>query len=73
MPPQVIYDQPKGNWDDGFLGEWLGDELELAPGPRTLTRLIVEYDMAFPGTVDVTARIYKNDGPDGNPQTLLWD
>ncbi len=53
--------------------EW-GDEINLAGEERTAIELLLGLaGWAGPGTSDIMASIYENDGPAGEPGTLLWE
>jgi len=72
----IVYDNtanPTG-WlifspDDVFVG----NEVTLAGSARVVTQLVIGLSrQGSPGTADLDARIYANDGPGGEPGTLLW-
>jgi hypothetical protein len=52
-----------------------GDEIVLAPGPRTVTRFDFLYQTSFTpdGDETIQIRFYANDGAAGAPGTLLYD
>jgi len=51
----------------------LGDEITLAGTERTVTELQIGVNLqGHSGTADFQAWIYANDGPDGEPGTMLW-
>jgi hypothetical protein len=71
---EAPYDEATGT--GYYAGEsWVGNEIRLAAGPRTLVGIEFGYSMQLnaSGAVDVAARIYANDGPDGSPLSLLWE
>lgn len=57
-----------------FTALWIGDEVTAAGTDRTVTALFIGVSMqGFVGTADLQARLYANDGVDGQPGTLLWE
>jgi hypothetical protein len=78
QPLRTVYEAPydETTGTGYYAGEsWVGNEIRLAAGPRTLVGIEFGYSMQMnaSGAVDVAARIYANDGPDGSPLTLLWE
>lgn len=71
----VIYDNtttPVGPLS--FTALEIGDEVEAAGTARALTELTIGVSQqGFAGTADLQARLYRNDGQDGAPGTLLWE
>lgn len=52
----------------------IGDEVTLGPGSDVITNLMIGVTMqGQPGTADLQARLYANDGIDDKPGTLLWE
>jgi hypothetical protein len=71
---------PTGAWIVGSLNGEVGDDVEAAGADRYVTELDIGifpqggiFPNGVPGSADVEARIYANDGPGGQPRTLLWD
>ena len=71
---------PTGGLVFGSLNGEVGDQVQVAGTDRYVTQLqigIYPQGGFFPngtaGAADVEARIYANDGPAGNPGSLLWD
>ena len=70
----IIYDNT-GAWlgGYGFTALELGDEVHAAGAERLVTRLTVGVSRQnVPGVGDFQARLYANDGTNGQPGTLLW-
>jgi hypothetical protein len=74
--PIVIYD----NTGSGFTGAVsttqleIGDEVHAAGIAREVTLLEIGVnDQSLPFTAELEARLYANDGADGQPGTLLWE
>jgi hypothetical protein len=56
-----------------FTSGQLGDEITLAGTERTVIELHIGVSMqGHSGTADFQAWIYANDGPGGEPGTMLW-
>ena len=72
---EVGYSAPTANGARLLGPTWVGDQVRLAPGARTLTSIQISYSMQInaTATIDVGARIYANDGPNNIPETILWD
>jgi hypothetical protein len=76
---QIIYDVMGDGSSRYVTFHWGGDEIDLASGPRILSRLSINFveppirDGLLQHSFDFAARILANDGPDGSPHTLLWD
>lgn len=52
----------------------VGDEVHLGGTERLVTELLIGVNMQWhQGTSDFKARIYANDGTEGEPHTLLWE
>jgi hypothetical protein len=72
---QVVYEVPHDTPAGGIGGIYeFGEQITLTGANRTIT----SFEMTFltsdpPGTTfDLQLRFYLNDGPFGQPQTLLW-
>ncbi|MHC4745008.1 MAG: PEP-CTERM sorting domain-containing protein [Planctomycetota bacterium] len=70
----VVYDN-----SSEYLGvhagtaQQLGDEITLAGTERTVTELHIGVNLqGYGGTADFQAWLYANDGPGGEPGTMLW-
>ncbi len=74
---QIIYDNtntaPTG--DSSMTALEQGDEVRLEPdAPRSIVLLEIGLNQqGTAGTTDLLARLYANNGPGGEPGTLLWE
>jgi len=71
----VIYDNTKTSTGSTSFSELqIGDEVVAEGRNRKVVLLEIGLtQQGSPGTGDVQARLYANDGPDGAPATLLWE
>jgi hypothetical protein len=72
---EIIYDNTRtSTGSTSFSALQIGDEIEPAGRDRNVLQLEIGLTHAFgAGTADVQARLYANDGSDGEPGTLLWE
>jgi hypothetical protein len=71
----VIYDNTTTPIDGlTFSALQQGDEIEAAGEARIVTELLIGVSQqGVAGTADLQARLYANDGPGGEPGSLLWE
>ena len=73
---QIIYDNTSSSPTGGgtFTALEQGDEVRLNPdAPRSIVLLEIGLNQqGTAGTTDLVARLYANNGPGGEPGTLLW-
>jgi hypothetical protein len=73
-PGSIIYDNT-GHWlgGYGFTALEQGDEVHAVGSDRLVSKLTIGVSRQnTPGTADLIARLYANDGPSGTPGTMLW-
>ena len=74
---QIIYDNTTSAPTGGasFTALEQGDEVRLDPlAPRSIVLLEIGLNQqGTAGTTDLLARLYANNGPGGEPGTLLWE
>jgi hypothetical protein len=71
----IIYDNTTTRQGAGlnFTAQEIGSEVQAAGTARLVTDLLVGVSQqGVAGTADMQARLYANDGPGGQPGTLLW-
>lgn len=72
---EVVYDNTgtfRGSRSFSQLQQ--GDEVNPAGISRTIVELLIGVNQqGFAGTADLQARLYANDGPGGEPGTMLWE
>lgn len=74
---QIVYDNSSttASGEASFSALEQGDDVWLDPdAPRRIDLLEIGLtQQGTAGTSDLLARLYANDGPDGEPGTLLWE
>jgi len=69
---EVVYYAYTGSYNN--ISSELGTQIVLEGTERIVVRAgFIIYPLAYLPTTEVQMRFYANDGPDGEPSTLIWD